>query len=473
MKKQHLKNRLKEVEINAQAPFAHDALSRQKSAEILTSVVDVYGQSGCVMALNGEWGSGKTTFVKMWQVYMENLNYKTIYFNAWESDYMKDPLVAFVSELQVLNTDKSKALKVAASIGRIILAVSSSIVKNICGVGSDAIKAGIDEVTAIGIQCLKEYSEDKATLSDFKKNLVEYIASSSNGKPVVFFVDELDRCRPDYAVKILERIKHLFDIPNIIFVLSINKRELSHAIQGFYGSDNIDANNYLRRFIDIEYELPTPNMQDFTKYLYNEYDFDNFLRSKARLQYRMGDESSEFLITATQFAEICQLDLRTQDRIFALCRITLQAMSPGNYLLANVLYVLCLLKVKFSDVYAGIRAKSFTLQALISTLEDSILNNYKVDNTYDRRIEFTIGILIFNYNVADFGNVVDPNFVGTKSDEADKMIFPFTVTKLNKERLNDALNWCMNNPLQKYHLGLSFTINRIDLLNPLQNFNLE
>ena len=164
MKKQHLKNRLKEVEINAQAPFAHDALSRQKSAEILTSVVDVYGQSGCVMALNGEWGSGKTTFVKMWQVYMENLNYKTIYFNAWESDYMKDPLVAFVSELQVLNTDKSKALKVAASIGRIILAVSSSIVKNICGVGSDAIKAGIDEVTAIGIQCLKEYSEDKATL---------------------------------------------------------------------------------------------------------------------------------------------------------------------------------------------------------------------------------------------------------------------------------------------------------------------
>ena len=67
-------------------------------------------------------------------------------------------------------------------------------------------------------------------------------ADNAGEYPVIFFVDELDRCNPRYAVAVLERIKHLFEIPNIIFVLAINKKELSNAIQGYYGSSKIDSN---------------------------------------------------------------------------------------------------------------------------------------------------------------------------------------------------------------------------------------
>lgn len=87
-----------------------------------------------------------------------------------------------------------------------------------------------------------------------------FIADNAGEKPVVFFIDELDRCRPDYSVKVLERIKHLFDLPNIIFVLSVNKKQLGHAIQGFYGTSSLDADDYLRRFIDLESLVSKENL---------------------------------------------------------------------------------------------------------------------------------------------------------------------------------------------------------------------
>lgn len=102
------------------------------------------------------------------------------------------------------------------------------------------------------------------------------MADNAKEHPVVFFVDELDRCNPNYAVSVLERIKHLFDIPNLVFVLAINKKQLCNAIQGYFGSMNMDSNEYLRRFIDIEYTLPAPQLEKFCNYLYDEYGFDEF-----------------------------------------------------------------------------------------------------------------------------------------------------------------------------------------------------
>lgn len=81
----------------------------------------------------------------------------------------------------------------------------------------------------------------------------------------------MDRCNPNYAVSVLERVKHLFDVPNIIFVLAINKTQLCNAIQGYFGSTTMDANEYLKRFIDIEYNLPMNNIDKYCEYLYDEY----------------------------------------------------------------------------------------------------------------------------------------------------------------------------------------------------------
>ena len=471
----HLNNRLKDIEVNPENPFVNDALGRKRYAEILTSIVDAYGHSGCVLAICGKWGSGKTTFVKMWKAHLDHSGYKTIYFNAWESDYTTDPIVALVSELRSLNSDRNSISKITANIGRILLATGSSaiksVLKNKVGIDCEVVNEALDEAKDIGIKSIEKYSEEKASLEDFKKSLSEYIADNASGKPVVYFVDELDRCRPDYAVKVLERIKHLFDIPDIIFVLSINKKQLECAIQGFYGTAKLDAEDYLRRFIDLEYELPKPNMKDFSQLLYKEYGFDDFLSSKERLMFFLReDEPTEFKVMASKIAEICQLDLRTQDRVFAICRVVLESMKANNYLLPDVLYLLCLLKVRYNDVYSGIRAKTYTVQALLDAIESTVFKDYhrggSRSSTYDRSLEYTIATLLANYNKPYNGDVVDATFVGDSTDNKDQKNYPINVKKLNKEKLNEALNWVINNHNEKMHMGLEFSLDRIDLLNP-------
>src|SRR5687768_17042097 len=87
-----------EPEVPAGDPFAHDRLRRKDEAEQLTTLVE-HAPTPLVLSLDAEWGTGKTTFVRMWRQLLEDSSHKTIYFNAWETDFIADPLVALVGEV--------------------------------------------------------------------------------------------------------------------------------------------------------------------------------------------------------------------------------------------------------------------------------------------------------------------------------------------------------------------------------------
>ena len=248
-----LSNRLPEIEIDYNEPFKGDRLGRAQYAVTLANIVNAYSETGCVLSVNGEWGTGKTTFIKMWQAYLMQQKYRTVYFNAWETDYIEDPLISLLGELKSIIGDDEKFRKVSSSIGHVLLSIGKSFVKNKAGID-------IDDITSEISNQINAYSQQKTSFDDFKKALVEYVADVDEEEklPVIFIIDELDRCNPHFAVKVLERVKHLFDIPNIVFVLPISKKQFEYSIQGYYGSDKIDATNYLRRFIDLECELPIP-----------------------------------------------------------------------------------------------------------------------------------------------------------------------------------------------------------------------
>lgn len=211
----HIKSRTPEIEIPEDNPFQNDRLERRQLCDILTDVVSFYGQSGCVMAICGDWGTGKTTFVKMWQQHLKCNSFKTLYFNAWSSDYTNDPLMALISELGELSPNSPTINKLASAGARIGLSFASSFIKMLTGIDARAINEAITEASDIGKEYLKKFADQKNTLYDFKNNLQQYIAENAAQHPVVFFIDELDRCNPHYSVAVLERIKHLFDIPNI------------------------------------------------------------------------------------------------------------------------------------------------------------------------------------------------------------------------------------------------------------------
>lgn len=254
--------RPKDIEIPKENPFEHDLLNRKQYADVLTQIMK-NTENGFTLSINADWGYGKTTFVKMWNVELQKEGYKTIYFNAWESDFVADPMIALIDGIinglgKTLTKDKKN----------FISALSKSLIqlgKLVPGLNSyaeiaDAIKNGTDKLSEEGAG-LKEYRGIKSVVDDFRNQLTTYAKKAGKEKPLIIFVDELDRCRPDYAVQMLERIKHFFEIDNIIFVLSIDKKVISESIKTVYG--DIDVAGYLRRFVDLEFALPDPDISNF------------------------------------------------------------------------------------------------------------------------------------------------------------------------------------------------------------------
>jgi len=269
--------RVKEFEIlDPSDPFKECLLNRKSFGHILTGLISGMEEGG-VVSLNNEWGTGKSAFLKMWKQHLTNEGYITLEFNAWENDYEDNPLVPLISEIKdsIGKKDIGSFERILEVGGKLLLEGGSMAVKKALSkiVGEGGADNLVDIIAGQAEEILKDeisiYKQKKDSLSEFKKLLRDYLASKiENPKlPLVFIIDELDRCRPDYAVKVLESVKHMFSVPNIVFIVSIDKTQLMHSINGFYGSENINSEEYLRRFFDLELNLPDPDKKGFIKTL--------------------------------------------------------------------------------------------------------------------------------------------------------------------------------------------------------------
>lgn len=467
----YIKSRSQEIDIPYDNPFANDKLGRGTLCKVLTDMVSFYGQSGCVMALCGEWGSGKTTFVKMWKQQLENEGYKTLYFNAWSSDYTTDPLMALVSELSELSPNNDTINKIATSAVRIGVSALKGIVKKATGIDCDALSNAIEKTCEIGEEYLREYSEQKVKLEEFKNDVQKYVADNAAEHPVVFFIDELDRCNPHYAVAVLERIKHLFEIPNIIFVLAINKKELSNAIQGFYGSPKIDSDEYLRRFIDINYELPKPKIENYCEFLLEEYRFNDFFSSvQRRAFFSRFNEAEEFKIIAKSMCKELSINLRLMDRVFAYSRLALMQFNSSIYVMPGIYFMLCLWKVTDPIFYNQLKNKEFTIQELLYKLEEKLPKSMFDDSNYRTKI-YVIANLIYCYDMSTTEyKVQKPTLIIRQNNSTIECEPPIHLKHIDNNELLYALEYYYNN--RQYDLpGLWHVFSRIDLLNQFNQYS--
>ena len=254
-------------------PFENDLLGRREPVEILTNLFDSI-EGPCVLAVDASWGNGKSTFLKIWAQHLRNEKYYVIDFNAWENDFTGEPFVALVTELtQALenNGNKSakkkidKAKEFAEEVAKV--ALSGSLRLLTAGVlAIDPEKLG-KLGNSYADERLIAYQEAKGLIVEFKNSLREMSASVSetnDSRPVIVMIDELDRCRPSYAVELLETAKHMFSVDHIIFVLAVNREQLAHSIKVLYG-DGFNAGEYLQRFIDINFRLPSPGRNELIK----------------------------------------------------------------------------------------------------------------------------------------------------------------------------------------------------------------
>lgn len=268
--------RPKEIEPNQENPFKEDLLNRKQYADVLTQIVK-NTEGGFTLSINADWGYGKTTFVKMWEYSLQNEGYQTIYFNAWETDFVADPMMALIDGLrngfETEDLPKEHLQKVKAFWKTATKLVQLVPQYRIVGEIAEAIQEGIGECTEDNDE-LQKCTSIKQLVYTFRKQLSDFAKTIDEQKQLIVFVDELDRCRPDYAVQMLERIKHFFAIDNIIFVLSIDKTVICESIKSIYG--DINTEGYLRRFIDLEFDLPEPDIDLFAKTLFEQKEIGKY-----------------------------------------------------------------------------------------------------------------------------------------------------------------------------------------------------
>ncbi len=467
----YIKSRNLDIDIPDDNPFENDKLGREPLCSILTDAASFYGQSGCVMALNGEWGSGKTTFVKMWQAYLRKKGFKTLYFNAWTSDYTEDSLMALVAELSELSHGGELIDKIVSGIARIGLSFAKSALNKFTGIASEDIGDALDEASDICKKYIEEYSERKATLEEFKRNVTHFVADNAGNHPVVFFIDELDRCNPHYAVSVLERVKHLFEIPNVIFVLAVNKKELGNAIRGFYGSSQIDSDEYLRRFIDIEYNLANPDIETYCNYLYDQYNFSDFFRSKTRQNMRnYSPEDSIFKKFAYEMCKGAGTNLRQMDRIYSYARLALMQFQETVKFEVDIYFLLCFWKVMDNAFYEDIKKKRYSLQELLKELENRLPGVLLKGNYLATGIDirYVVACLLYYYDISNpYGSLPETPSVQIAANASPGMSSYSLVSKyFDAESFDEALDHYFVHKQGEIKYGLQFIYRRIDLLSP-------
>ena len=270
-----------------------DEFKRKPIAEniirLLTSPIDL-----SPMVIDGGWGTGKTEFcqklIRLMQ--QQHPDYQPVYIDAFRSDHSGEPLLALLAEIikactpedtgeQPSEQRKNITRKVARAVGFAMKTVAKAAVGHVLKQKWEDLEEGMSQITNDGQEAknaaatvagvattlashsidatidatvealLKEQIEAEKNLETLKACLKELAA----GKPIILFIDELDRCRPDYAVDMLEVIKHVFDIENVKVVLVTNTKQLCAAINHRYGAE-VDAQKYLDKFLKYSFALP-------------------------------------------------------------------------------------------------------------------------------------------------------------------------------------------------------------------------
>lgn len=323
---------LSPTEENLKRTYREDSIGRNNSLFHFIRLLNTI-ESGFSIALDGHWGSGKTFFVKQAKMVLEANNEFTetmsleakqqikekqysffdedetlipqvcVYYDAWENDSDEDPILSLVyTIMQTVTSNFSfKDRKYFDAGIELLKGFVKRPFEQMSGV--DLEKVIEDLKGDDSLETLRMSKKKDQRINEFLDSLLP-----ERGDRLVIFVDELDRCSPEYAVKLLERIKHYFSNEKITFVFSINKIELQHTIKKHYGS-SFDGYRYLDRFFDYSVELPPANIEKYYS--------------------QIGFESNEHIweIVCKECGNTYNMQLRELSHYLYSCKITI-----GNYL---------------------------------------------------------------------------------------------------------------------------------------------
>ena len=399
-----------------------DKLGREDSADLIMNYL-LKQEESRVISVNSAWGTGKTWFAHMWKNKLRDEfqgEIIPIYYNAWDNDDYGDafiPLLAAINEYlpdegnkKETYLDAAKELFVSMISGPLkkmtFDMVDGKEIKEIY----DKYKESLGSDFELAISDFQKQRELKKNFSNALKEFTlvdkeEHKNDEKKTKKIFIFIDELDRCRPTFAIETLERIKHYFGIKNVHFILMQDSEQLSHSVKVLYGND-CDTGGYLRRFIDFDFPLP-------------QFDINLYLQNK------INDDRKPFL----DLAKIFNLSLRDINKF----------LIWFDFYIYNGIYT--------TTLKNNIKGYLFTYFALLKMKK---LNNY---NKLILKNEFVNDILNqeipFKNEVSNSYRFVEDVFQYLNDFlylSVDELIEKHKITRLRRHEIEQELNFIKNIP---------------------------
>lgn len=441
------KNQNKDTQNTTEA-WLGDKLNRKDEGEFLAdyltnkyTVNTTEHSKSFVLNVNADWGFGKTYFLQNLSTELENRQHQVVYFDAWKNDFSDKPMLGFIAEIndalssfmekndpniikaktnilkKLSNLKKSAAPIMAGFLAKQLVGASfdqiqdlfddectteesTSVKTNSNDIEADIAKSVSSITTKAAEFALKEHTNTKESIEAFKinlKDLVAYIEAKTGYKlPLFILVDELDRCRPNYAIELLETIKHLFEVDGVYFIVATASHQLSHSINAVYGS-NFESKRYLNRFFDQVYKLATPNQLEFCQFLWDKYiPGDNLFISLFSDNYYKkpdGGNTNMNVVLIDIVAQYTKSSLRDIEQATKLLQAINLTYKEKLYSILVVFLIFC--KISHPDLFIIINNKWPNLTALEKD-EPNLLMDY-IHQNFDKNI------CISHYSYDDLG----------------------------------------------------------------------
>lgn len=478
-----------------------DRLGRSKMAEFLTALVEKkesLSQNGFTLSIDAPWGSGKTFFIQRWIKELEHNNRVAIYFDAWKNDLSGSPVETFLGTLHAevikigdahgVDSKVKRGLAVAKQ--KTATALRNALHPTI----KFALKQGFQKVLGASIDDYMEYiktqsaeppegidtesrqtnttiefaeealnkyfeqaldsaGERQNALNHFRsqlKLLVEKMQEAERAVgPLYIFVDELDRCRPTYALELLEGIKHIFSVKGVVFVLSTNQEQLANSTRAVYGPA-FDGHMYLKRFSDMQFALPVPDTKSYIDILVGD--------SLKRIRPINGYQETLNRKYGTNgplkiLAEAFELDARSIKAIVAQVDAVIAGFKDGEIVALLWLYFLAIVNYKSPELYSTMKSGRIESDhaKFISLFEETVKRSITL------KISFVQGAMESRTTTAQLVSFLKAHMVVAHTSPADLRTKYRTIGHVNSvdsfvlDALMDGWNVSERNPFHPIH----------------------